>query len=103
MVRLAYAGSYLSGYNLYIVDLTNGQIQQITTDEQGGGTMPAWSPDGRIAYVFKDQSYDRDIAIYDLVKTAPEPGLKRNMNTLSIRLGRQAVCLPFNSTVMITS
>lgn len=70
--QLTYSGVYdgATNRNVYLVNPANGQIQQVTTN----GEMPAWSPDGRLAYVLRNQGGDTDIAIYDL-ETDTQTGL----------------------------
>jgi TolB protein len=50
--EIAFAGRTDQSPNIYVVDVGNGDVHQLTFTPSGGGDGPAWSPDGRsIAFV----------------------------------------------------
>lgn len=55
---LAYAGQTIMYFQLHLLDLTNGSIQQITSG--GGACRPAWAPDSKeVAFVRIDREPSR--------------------------------------------
>lgn len=53
--RLAFTGNRGDNGNIYVLQVANGELKQITNGERGGSS-PSWSPDGKriVFYRFKE-------------------------------------------------
>jgi Tol biopolymer transport system component len=66
--RLAFASSRSGLWEIYVIDISSGEVEQLTdsTKVDGYASSPSWSPDGKhIAYELARNGKGRDIYIMD--------------------------------------